>query len=136
MSRIVRCGLIQASNALDSGHSLSAIKKAMIAKHLKLIEQAARKKVKVLCLQELFYGPYFCAEQNIRWYELTERVPEGPTTKLMQKTAAKHRMVIVVPVYEEQMPGLYFNTAAVINADGRYLGKYRKHHIPHVDPGF
>jgi N-carbamoylputrescine amidase len=136
MSRIVRCGLIQASNVLGSNHSLSAIKKAMVEKHLKLIEQAVRKKVKVLCLQELFYGPYFCAEQNVRWYELTERVPEGPTTKLMQKIAAKHGMVIVVPVYEEQMPGLYFNTASVIDADGRYLGKYRKHHIPHVHPGF
>ncbi|HUJ96144.1 MAG TPA: nitrilase-related carbon-nitrogen hydrolase, partial [Terriglobales bacterium] len=136
MSRIVRCGLIQAQNVLGGGHSLPEIKKAMIDKHLKMIAQAARKKVKVLCLQELFYGPYFCAEQNIRWYELTERVPDGPTTKLMQKIAAKHRMVIVVPVYEEQMPGLYFNTAAVIDADGSYLGKYRKHHIPHVHPGF
>ena len=136
MSRIVRCGLIQASNALTGNHALPQIKKAMIDKHLKLIDQAALKKVKILCLQELFYGPYFCAEQNIRWYELTERVPEGPTTKLMQKIAAKHRMAIVVPVYEEQMPGLYFNTAAVIDADGKYLGKYRKHHIPHVHPGF
>jgi beta-ureidopropionase len=108
----------------------------MIDKHLELIEQAARKKVRVLCLQELFYGPYFCAEQNIRWYELAERVPDGPTTKLMQKIAAKHSMVMVVPVYEEQMPGLYFNTAAVIDGDGKYLGKYRKHHIPHVHPGF
>jgi N-carbamoylputrescine amidase len=108
----------------------------MIDKHLRLIEQAAKQKVKILCLQELFYGPYFCAEQNIRWYELTERVPDGPTTKLMQKIAAKHRMAIIVPVYEEQMPGMYFNTAAVIDADGTYLGKYRKHHIPHVHPGF
>src|SRR5690349_119305 len=115
MSRIVRCGLIQASNALTASHSLPQIKKAMIEKHLKLIEQAARKRVRVLCLQELFYGPYFCAEQNIRWYELAERVPEGPTTKLMQKVAARHAMVMVVPVYEEQMPGLYFNTAAVID---------------------
>src|ERR1017187_5385898 len=135
MSRNVRCGLIQASNALNS-RSLPQVKKAMIDKHLKLIEQAARKKVKVLCLQELFYGPYFCAEQDIRWYDLTERVPDAPTTKLMQKIAAKHNMVIVVPVYEEQIPGLYFNTAAVIDADGKYLGKYRKHHIPHVHPGF
>jgi N-carbamoylputrescine amidase len=63
-------------------------------------------------------------------------VPEGPTIKLMRKIAAKHGMVIVVPVYEEEMPGLYFNTAAVIDADGKYLGKYRKHHIPHVHPGF
>src|SRR5881398_1679613 len=136
MPRIVRCGLIQAKNELSPKHSLPQIKKAMIDKHLKLIDQAAKKRAKVLCLQELFYGPYFCAEQDARWYELTERVPDGPTTQLMQKVAAKHRMVIVVPVYEEQMPGLYFNTAAVIDADGRYLGKYRKHHIPHCHPGF
>src|ERR1700720_335084 len=131
MSRIVRCGLIQASSVRGSDRSLAQIKKAMLDKHLKLIQQAAKKKVQILCLQELFYGPYFCAEQNVRWYELTERVPDGPTTKLMQKIAAKHRMVIVVPVYEEQMPGLYFNTAAVIDAEGKFLGKYRKHHIPH-----
>jgi len=136
MSRIVRCGLIQARNPLGPDQPLAKIKKAMIDKHLKLIEQAAKKKVKILCLQELFYGPYFCAEQNTRWYELVERVPEGPTIKLMQKIAAKHHMVIVVPVYEEEMAGLFFNTAAVIDADGKYLGKYRKHHIPHVHPGF
>jgi len=104
MSRNVRCGLIQASNAVGSNRPLPEIKKAMIDKHLKLIEQAAKKKVKILSLQELFYGPYFCAEQNIRWYDLTERVPDGPTTQLMQKIAAKHGMAIVVPVYEEQMP--------------------------------
>jgi beta-ureidopropionase len=94
MSRIVRCGLIQASNAAPAGRPLKEIKKAMIDKHLKMIEQAAKKKVKILCLQELFYGPYFCAEQDIRWYDLTERVPGGPTTELMQKIAAKHGMVI------------------------------------------
>ncbi len=136
MSRIVRCGLIQASSAVGANRSLAEIKKAMIAKHLRMIEQAAKKRVRILCLQELFYGPYFCAEQDVRWYDLTERVPDGPTTQLMQKIAAKHGMAIVVPVYEEQMPGLYFNTAAVLDADGKYLGKYRKHHIPHVHPGF
>jgi predicted amidohydrolase len=136
MPRNVRCALIQASNALSTERPLAQIRKAMIDKHLKLIEQAARKKAQILCLQELFYGPYFCAEQNARWYDLTERVPDGPTTRLMQKVAAKHRMVMVVPVYEEQMPGVYFNTAAVIDADGRYLGKYRKHHLPHCHPGF
>src|SRR5262249_18220806 len=135
MPRMVRCGLIQASNALSPSQPLEKIKKAMIEKHLKLIEQAARKKVQVLCLQELFYGPYFCAEQDKRWYQLTEPVPDGPTIKLMQKIAAKHRMVIVVPVYEKEMTGLYYNTAAVIDADGKYLGKYRKHHIPQVAPG-
>ena len=136
MSRTVRCGLIQAHNPLGPEHSLAQIKKAMIDKHLKLIEQAAKQKVQILCLQELFYGPYFCAEQNQKWYEMTEPVPDGPTTKLMQKVAAKHKMVMVVPVYEEEMTGLYFNTASVIDADGRFLGKYRKHHIPQVAPGF
>lgn len=136
MPRIVRCALIQASNALSTDRPLDQIRKAMIDKHLKLIDQAARKKARILCLQELFYGPYFCAEQHARWYELTERVPEGPTIQLMRKIAAKHKMVIVVPVYEEHMPGVYFNTAAVIDSDGSYLGKYRKHHIPHCHPGF
>jgi N-carbamoylputrescine amidase len=135
MPRIVRCGLIQASTPFTD-RSLPEIKKAMIAKHLKLIEQAAKRKVQVLCLQELFYGPYFCAEQHPRWYGMTERVPDGPTVKLMQKIAAKNKMVIVVPVYEEEMTGLYYNTAAVVDADGKYLGKYRKHHIPQVAPGF
>ncbi|MBZ5520945.1 MAG: acyltransferase [Acidobacteriia bacterium] len=136
MSRNVRCGLIQATNVLGPNHSLEKIKKAMIDKHLKLIEQAAKKKVQILCLQEIFYGPYFCAEQNARWYEMTEPVPDGPTIKLMQKVAAKHRMAIIVPIYEKEMTGLYYNTAAVIDADGKYLGKYRKHHIPQVAPGF
>jgi beta-ureidopropionase len=136
MSRIVRAGLIQASNVLGVNQPLEKIKKAMIEKHLKLIEQAAKKKVQVLCLQEIFYGPYFCAEQNTRWYELTEPVPDGPTIKLMQKLAGKYGMVIVVPIYEKEMTGLYYNTAAVIDADGKYLGKYRKAHIPQVAPGF
>jgi beta-ureidopropionase len=136
MPRVVRCGLIQASNVKPPESGLPAIKKAMMDKHRKLIEQAARQKVKILCLQELFYGPYFCAEQETRWYELTERVPEGPTVSEMQKLARKHKMAIVVPIYEEDQPGVYYNTAAMIDADGRYLGKYRKTHIPHCKPGF
>ena len=136
MPRVVRCGLIQASNVKPPEAGLPAIKKAMMDKHRKLIEQAAREKVKILCLQELFYGPYFCAEQETRWYDLTERVPEGPTTAEMQKLARKHKMAIVVPVYEEDQPGVYYNTAAMIDPDGRYLGKYRKTHIPHCKPGF
>jgi N-carbamoylputrescine amidase len=116
--------------------TLAAIRKAMVAKHLRLVEQAARQHVQILCLQELFYGPYFCAEQKARWYELTERVPDGPTTQQFLKLAKKHRMAVVVPVYEEEITGLYYNTAAVIDAGGRYLGKYRKHHIPHCYPGF
>jgi N-carbamoylputrescine amidase len=65
-----------------------------------------------------------------------ERIPDGPTTRLMQERAKKHRMVMIVPLYEEEAPGVYYNTAAVIDADGTYLGKYRKNHIPQVAPGF
>ncbi len=136
MPRIVRCGLIQAQNVKGPEAGLAAVKKAMVDKHLKLVEEAARRKVKVLCLQELFYGPYFCAEQETKWYHLTERVPDGPTVRRMQKAAKKHRMVMVVPVYEEEQPGVYYNTAAVLDADGSFLGKYRKTHIPHCKPGF
>lgn len=136
MPRRVRCGLIQARNVLGPEAGLPKIKKAMIDKHVKLIAQAATKKVQILCLQELFYGPYFCAEQETRWYHLTESVPDGPTVTLMRKLARKHGMVIVVPVYEEEQAGIYYNTAAVIDADGTYLGKYRKTHIPHCKPGF
>jgi beta-ureidopropionase len=136
MPRIVRAGLIQAKNVFGPDHSMAQIKKAMVDKHLKLIEKAAKQKVQVLCLQELFYGPYFCAEQQEKWYGLTERIPDGPTIKLMQKVAARHHMVLVIPIYEEEMTGLYYNSAAVIDSDGKYLGKYRKHHIPHCHPGF
>ena len=136
MARIVRCGLIQASNPLHPSNPVADIKKAMIDKHVKLIEQAAAKGVQILCLQEIFYGPYFCAEQTMKWYESAEPVPGGPTLVLMQELAKKHRMVIVVPVYEEDLAGVYYNTAAVIDADGTYLGKYRKNHIPHCAPGF
>src|ERR1700686_680108 len=104
MPRNVRCALIQASNALSTERPLAQIRKAMIDKHLKLIEQAGRKRVQILCLQELFYGPYFCAEQNARWYDLTERVPQGPTVQRMMKLAKKHRMVMIVPIYEEEIP--------------------------------
>src|SRR5271167_312296 len=136
MPRNVRCALIQASNALSTDRPLAQIRKAMIDKHMKLIEQAARKKTQVICLQELFYGPYFCAEQNARWYEMTERIPDGPTVTLMAGLARKHGVVLVVPVYEEDLPGVYYNTAAVIDADGSYLGKFRKMHIPQCGPGF
>ncbi|OGU47931.1 MAG: acyltransferase, partial [Ignavibacteria bacterium GWB2_36_8] len=136
MTKIVRGGLIQATLAGSSEDPIAKIKQAMIEKHLKMIDDAAKQKVQLLCLQELFYGPYFCAEQKTKWYDMVEKIPDGPTTKLMQEVAKKHNMVIVVPVYEEEMTGVFYNTAAIINADGKYLGKYRKHHIPHCEPGF
>ena len=136
MARTVRCGLIQVRNVLGPDRPLPEIKQAMLDRHAELIGQAAGQKVQILCLQELFYGPYFCAEQEPRWYELTEHVPDGPTVKWVQALAKKYGMVIVAPVYEEEQPGVYYNTAAVIDADGAYLGKYRKTHIPHCKPGF
>jgi N-carbamoylputrescine amidase len=136
MSGVVRGGLIQATLCEPATAPVASVKKAMIDKHVALIAEAAGKGAQVVCLQELFYGPYFCAEQQARWYELTERVPEGPTTRLMAELSRKHEMALVVPVYEEDLTGVYYNTAAVIDADGRYLGKFRKMHIPHCAPGF
>ena len=137
MARSVRCGLIQVHCEWSPEKlSIKEISKKMIEKHEKLIEAAAKKKTQILCLQELFNGPYFCAEQQSRWYELTEPIPDGPTVERMKKLAKKYEMAVVVPIYEREMTGLFYNTAAVIDADGKYLGKYRKHHIPQVAPGF
>ena len=136
MPRIVKAGLIQTALACDVSESLETIRNAQIERTLKYIDQAGQEGVQLLCMQEIFTGPYFCAEQTTRWYDSTEHIPDGPTTKLMQELAKKHSMVIVVPIYEEESPGVYYNTAAVIDADGTYLGKYRKNHIPHVAPGF
>jgi N-carbamoylputrescine amidase len=136
MARTIKCGLIQAACTIPSDESLAMIKQASIDKHLKMIEQAARQGTQILCMQELFAGPYFCAEQSARWYGMVERIPEGPTVQLMREVARRFGMALVVPVYEEEMAGVYYNTAAVIDADGSYLGKYRKHHIPHCAPGF
>jgi len=136
MPRIVRAGLIQATLAEPSTSPLAKIKQAMIDKHIALCSQAAEKGVQVVCFQEIFYGPYFCAEQKTKWYEMVEKIPDGPTTRLFCEIAKKHKMVIVLPIYEEENTGIYYNTAAVIDADGKYLGKFRKTHIPHCEPGF
>ena len=136
MARIVRGGLIQATLALSSEQPINKVKQAMIDKHIKMIGEAAAKGVQILSLQELFYGPYFCAEQETKWYSLVEEIPNGPTVKLMQEVAKKYGMVLVIPIYEVENQGVYYNTTAVIDADGKYLGKYRKHHIPHCGPGF
>ncbi|MGH7448748.1 MAG: nitrilase-related carbon-nitrogen hydrolase, partial [Longimicrobiales bacterium] len=111
MPNIVKCGLIQAANACPADEEIATIRDANIALHVELIEQAGREGVQILCMQEIFTGPYFCAEQTTRWYDATERIPEGPTTRLMQELAEKHDMVIIVPLYEEDAPGVYYNTA-------------------------
>ncbi len=132
----VKCGLIQMALKGDGSMEPDAIRDAMIEAHIPYIEDAGKQGVQVLCFQEVFTQPYFCPSQDRKWYAAAESIPDGHTTKLMQEYAKKHSMVIVVPIYEEEMPGVYYNTAAVIDADGSYLGKYRKTHIPQVDPGF
>ncbi|MBV9240632.1 MAG: acyltransferase, partial [Acidobacteria bacterium] len=136
MSRVIKCGLIQAHNVAPTDAPIEEIKKANLDNQMKYVEDAAKQGVKILCFQEIFNTPYFCAEQQTRWYDAVEPIPDGPTTKLMQDVAKQHGMVLIVPVYEEEQTGIYYNSAAVIDADGTYLGKYRKTHIPHVAPGF
>lgn len=136
MSRTVKCGLIQAHNVAPADAPIEEIKKQNIENQMKLVEDAARQGVQMLCFQEIFTTPYFCAEQQTRWYEAVEKVPDGKTVQMMQSVAKEKGMVLIVPVYEEEISGIYYNTAAVIDADGKFLGKYRKTHIPHVAPGF
>ncbi|HYU16184.1 MAG TPA: nitrilase-related carbon-nitrogen hydrolase [Candidatus Acidoferrum sp.] len=132
MARTVVGGLIQMSNPInDPDAPVSKVAEAMLEKHLPYIEEAGKKGVQILCLQEVFNGPYFCPSQDARWCDIAEPIP-GPTVERMQKIAAQHRMAMIVPIYEREMAGVYYNTAAVIDADGSYLGKYRKTHIPHT----
>ncbi|PKV81628.1 nitrilase-related carbon-nitrogen hydrolase [Nocardia fluminea] len=120
---IVRAALVQTSWTGD--------KESMITVHEDYAREAAAQGAQVICFQELFYGPYFCQLQDSKFYEYAESVP-GPTTERIAALAAELNLVIVAPVYEREMDGLLYNTAVVIDADGSYLGKYRKHHIPQV----
>jgi len=124
MARIVRGALLQATYTGDQ--------ESMIQKHEKYAHEAAKQKAQIMCFQELFNGPYFCQEQDAKWYALAEPIPDGPTIQRMQNLAKETGMVLVVSMYEEETTGVYYNTAAVIDADGTYLGKYRKTHIPQV----
>ena len=128
----IRGGLIQMRLKVPTDKSPAEIAKAMLDAHVPMIEKAGKAGVQILCFQEVFNQPYFCPSQDSKWYAAAERIPDGPTVGLMRELAKKHRMVIVVPIYEEAMTGVYYNAAAVIDADGSYLGKYRKTHIPQV----
>jgi len=138
MSRVVRVAVIQSRNVLDPAVELDPLKHrdANLARALEQLKEAARAGVQIACLQEIFTGPYFCAEQEDRWFALAEPVPDGPTLDVIAGAARLHNMVIVAPVFERVRAGVFYNTAAVFDADGAYLGKYRKHHIPHCKPGF
>ncbi|MCL5948197.1 MAG: acyltransferase [Actinobacteria bacterium] len=124
MPKVVRAALVQAKWTGD--------KESMLESSITLAGEAASQGAQILCFQELFYGPYFCQVQEPEYYAYAEPVP-GPTTERMMELARQTSMVIVAPIYEEEQPGVYYNTALVIDADGRYLGKYRKTHIPQVN---
>jgi beta-ureidopropionase len=123
MSDIVRAALVQTTWTGD--------KESMIKAHEDYARDAAAQGAKVICFQELFYGPYFCQVQEAEYYEYAESIP-GPTTERFQALAAELGLVMVLPMYEREQEGVLYNTAAVVDADGSYLGKYRKHHIPQV----
>jgi N-carbamoylputrescine amidase len=146
MARIVRCSLVQAKNVVPAGPDgagapLSAIKQPMIDKHVAMVRAAAADGAQIVCLQEIFNGPYFCAEQTARWRDFAERIPDGPTVQLMISLAKELGVALVVPIYEvedgeAEGAKIFYNSAAVIGRDGAFLGKYRKAHIPHAAPGF
>ncbi len=133
MSRVVKVGLIQASDAANDGSlPVKKIQELALEKHLAMIHEAGKKGVQILGLQEIFNGPYFCPSQDTKWYDAAEPIP-GPTTAVMQEVAKKYQMAMVVPLYEREQAGVYYNTAVVIDADGSILGKYRKQHIPQTN---
>ncbi len=105
---------------------------AIFQRQLELVRAAAAKGAQVICLQELATGPYFCQVETREWFDLAEPVPDGPSTTAMSALAAELGVVIVLPLYENAR-GDFYNTAVVIDADGSYLGKYRKVHIPQAD---
>jgi len=125
MPRIVKCGLIQASMACGTEESIETIRYANTEKTLGFVEQAAREGVQMLCMQEIFTGPYFCAEQNPRWYEAVERIPDGPTVKLMQEQAKSMRHLVAdllaLSTLESEQYGIAETTFAVAPLVGALL---------------
>ena len=134
MARVIRCALVQIGSDLPMDRPVDEIKAALNDKCARLIETAAARGVRVLALPELFNTPYFATATDPRWYAAAEPIPGGPTTALMRELARRHEMVIVAPFYEQAGAARY-NSAAVIDADGRFLGVYRKHHVPSPHAG-
>jgi beta-ureidopropionase len=106
-------------------------KESMIARHEELAREAASGGAQVICFQELFYGPYFGAVQDQKYYSYVESIP-GPTVERFQALARELHLVTILPIYEVVNEGEYYNSAAVLDADGSLLGTYRKHHLPHL----
>jgi N-carbamoylputrescine amidase len=119
-------GLVQMSVSRDAKENL--------AKATARIEEAAKNGAQVVCLPELFQSQYFCQREDTQNFELAEAVP-GPTTEALSRVAQKSKVVIVAPLFERRAAGVYHNTAAIIDADGKIAGVYRKMHIPD-DPAY
>jgi N-carbamoylputrescine amidase len=117
----VTIALLQAGAAPDPAVNLR--------RTLRAAERAARDGAQILCTQELFRSPYFCQSEDYRCFDLAEPIP-GPTTRAFQKLARQRRVVIIASIFEHRAPGIYHNSAAVIDADGSLMGIYRKMHIP------
>lgn len=122
----VKVGLVQLSCTKDKEYN--------IQKTIESIRKAAQKGANIVCLQELFSSLYFCDVEDYENFKLAEPIP-GKTTSMLEEIAKELGIVIIASMFEKRAHGLYFNTTAVIDADGKYLGKYRKMHIPD-DPGY
>jgi N-carbamoylputrescine amidase len=120
-SSVVRLGLLQAQCSADPAANLK--------KNLQMAERAAKQGAQIICTQELFRSQYFCQAEDHENFKLAEPIP-GPSTAAFQKIAKKHGVVIIASLFEKRASGVYHNTAAVIDADGKLLGIYRKMHIP------
>lgn len=121
---VVRAALIQAEWTGD--------RQSMIEKNIGYAREAAEQGAQIVCFQEIFTTPYFCTVQDPAFYDAAEEIPDGPTVRRMVKLAQETAMVVVAPIYERVDEGTFYNTAAVIDADGDFLGIYRKTHIPQV----
>ncbi|TLQ01096.1 acyltransferase [Nesterenkonia salmonea] len=107
-------------------------KESMLDKHEGFARDAAAQGAQAICFQELFYGPYFGITEESKYYRFAEPA-DGPIVQRFAALAKELRMVMILPIYEEEMPGVYYNTAVVVDSDGSTVGSYRKMHIPHVD---
>jgi N-carbamoylputrescine amidase len=119
-------GLVQMSASPDTYDNLQ--------RAVSFVEQAARLGARVICLPELFRSQYFCQKEDVALFDLGEPVP-GPSTEALGKVARRRKIAIIAPVFERRAAGLYHNSAAVIGADGKVSGIYRKMHIPD-DPAY